>query len=202
MIETRICSKCKEEKSLENEFYFLKRCNRWTTICRKCRNTKRQMLWRNRTEEEKKKHAEKVHEKYIANPSYHEKYKVANISNEDRLVRNERTRSNRIKNKASTLVSSVKKRAKAENMEFNITPEDIQIPEHCPVLGILIVVDNKKREYNSPSVDRIDSSKGYVKGNVRVISWRANMIKSIGNAEEHRKIADYIDECMGQKNEA
>lgn len=202
MNQTRVCSRCKEEQSLEEGFYFLKRFNRWTTICRKCRNIRRKMLWANRTSSEKKKHAAKVHEKYLANPTCREKYKVANISNEDRLVRNERTRSNRIKNKASTLVLSVKKRAKAENMEFNITSDDIKIPEYCPVLGILIVTDNKKREYNSPSIDRIDSNKGYVKGNVCVISWRANMIKSVGNADEHRKIADYIDECMRQQKDA
>ena len=46
----------------------------------------------------------------------------------------------------------------------------------------------------SPSIDRIDNSKGYVKENICVISMRANMIKSVGNSEEHQKIADYLRE--------
>ena len=71
--------------------------------------------------------------------------------------------------------------------EFNITIEDINIPEKCPVLGIPLVLhkgEGKGPKYDSPSVDRIDSNLGYVKGNVRVISWRANTLKSNANYTE------------------
>jgi hypothetical protein len=41
---------------------------------------------------------------------------------------------------------------------------------------------------NSPSLDRIDTSKGYVKGNVWVISWRANKLKSDATLAELESI--------------
>lgn len=45
----------------------------------------------------------------------------------------------------------------------------------------------------SPSLDRLDSSKGYVKGNVRVISKRANQLKNNATVEEMRMVlADLI----------
>jgi hypothetical protein len=44
----------------------------------------------------------------------------------------------------------------------------------------------------SPTLDKVDNAKGYVRGNCHVISWRANRLKSDGNADEHEKIAAYI----------
>jgi len=89
-----------------------------------------------------------------------------------------------------------KSRAKRDNREFNIEVSDIIIPDICPVLGLFISKEAKGRQDNSPSLDRIDNSKGYVKGNICVISWKANNIKNVGTAEEHRKIAEYIDKFV------
>jgi len=80
--------------------------------------------------------------------------------------------------------------------KFNIEVSDIIIPDICPVLGLFISKEAKGRQDNSPSLDRIDNSKGYVKGNICVISWKANNIKNVGTAEEHRKIAEYIDKFV------
>ena len=91
------------------------------------------------------------------------------------------------------MFKAAKVRAKKKGLEFDIEPSDIFIPEFCPVLGIGIRKDNKTQQDDSPSLDRVDTSLGYVKGNICVISWRANNIKSFGTSEEHRKIADYID---------
>jgi hypothetical protein len=52
---------------------------------------------------------------------------------------------------------------------------------------------------NSPTLDKIDPSKGYVKGNVNVISQRASRLKSDGTAAEHRAIADYMDHMTAAK---
>lgn len=79
------------------------------------------------------------------------------------------------------ILSRVKSRAKKGNIPFNLTLEDIVVPETCPVLGIKIYPSQCKNPPNSPSVDRINPELGYIKGNVRVISNRANLLKS--NAE-------------------
>ena len=92
------------------------------------------------------------------------------------------------------LLVRARSRARVFEREFNITVEDIPIPVRCPVLGIPLVVrlgEGKGPKYDSPSVDRIDSNLGYVKGNVRVISWRANTLKS--NADYSEILALYAD---------
>lgn len=82
------------------------------------------------------------------------------------------------------LFNAAKTRATAKGREFSIELSDIQIPELCPVFKTPMV---------SPSLDRIDSSKGYVKGNVRVISKRANQLKSNATVEEMEMVlADLI----------
>jgi|DEB0MinimDraft_10_1074344.scaffolds.fasta_scaffold62231_2 hypothetical protein len=84
------------------------------------------------------------------------------------------------------LWKSAKKRAREKGRDFDITPDDIIIPEFCPYLGIPISheVGGKSRRPGSPSLDRIDSARGYVKGNILVCSWRANNIKSDATLNE------------------
>jgi transcription elongation factor Elf1 len=81
------------------------------------------------------------------------------------------------------------------NMTFAEFLEEIggRIPPVCPVLGIPIGVGLGPFCDNSASVDRIDNDKPYEKGNIAVISMRANTIKRNGTAEEHRRIADWMD---------
>jgi hypothetical protein len=82
-------------------------------------------------------------------------------------------------------------RAKEKNMEFSISINDLSIPDLCPLLEIPIVWDvaTGAATPNSPSLDRIDNTKGYVKGNVWVISMRANFIKASATPEELEKLA-------------
>ena len=62
---------------------------------------------------------------------------------------------------------------------------DISIPNKCPVLGIAIDPAVKgKRTDNSPSIDRLVPELGYVKGNIHIMSWRANRIKNNGSLED------------------
>lgn len=83
---------------------------------------------------------------------------------------------------------SAKSRAKRKNRSFSIEESDIRIPEVCPILGTKFI---KNTEY-AASIDRIDSTKGYIKGNIQVISRRANMIKSNATIEEIQKVLDYM----------
>ena len=85
------------------------------------------------------------------------------------------------------------KKAHCYKHEFSISFGDLVFPTHCPILGIeLDYFSQDGRQENSPSFDRIDPLKGYIKGNVAVISWRANRIKNDGTAEEHEKIAKFM----------
>jgi hypothetical protein len=80
-------------------------------------------------------------------------------------------------------------------VEFSLQRSDVEpLPMFCPVLGLPLnyTVLTGRPEDNSPSIDRFDNDLGYVHGNVRVISNRANRLKSDGTKEEHLKIAEYM----------
>jgi len=81
---------------------------------------------------------------------------------------------------------SAKKRAKLNKIRFNLFPEDIpKVPKYCPILGIELKSNNISSPLDSsPSLDKIFPKKGYVKGNVRIISNRANRIKSDATLKE------------------
>jgi hypothetical protein len=75
-------------------------------------------------------------------------------------------------------------RARVKGLEFNINESDIVIPETCPILEVPIVVGTKGDYEYSPSIDRIDNSKGYIKGNVQIISKKANSMKNSATPTE------------------
>ena len=76
-------------------------------------------------------------------------------------------------------------RAKEKGIPCTISIADFEIPSHCPVLGVPLQVGvGQGGQPFSPSLDRIDSSKGYEPGNVMVISKRANSMKSDATVEE------------------
>lgn len=90
--------------------------------------------------------------------------------------------------------SHAKKRSRVSGILFNINPEDVpDIPNICPVLGIDLVRNINKNgpSDSSPSLDRVDTNAGYVIDNIRIISNRANRIKSDATFEEIEKI--YLD---------
>ncbi len=93
-----------------------------------------------------------------------------------------------LKTKEELLLTRVKQAAKERKLDFNLTLEDIIVPEYCPLLNIKLTfeftIETKDSYY---TVDRIDSSLGYIKGNVQVISLKANTMKN--NATEDELIA-------------
>jgi hypothetical protein len=90
------------------------------------------------------------------------------------------------KHRARVLLHGAKVGARLRGWEFDICFEDLlPIPLTCPVLGFPLDYGEKgKRMPNSPSIDRIDSSRGYAKGNVRIVSWRANDLKKNATVAE------------------
>jgi len=89
------------------------------------------------------------------------------------------------------LVRAAKHRAKLKNLPFNITWRDFELIDVCPVLGIAIFSESLDNP-NAPSIDRFIPELGYVKGNVFIISRRANVLKGDANIEEMKLILKYM----------
>lgn len=83
------------------------------------------------------------------------------------------------------LLKRAEEAAKARGLDFNLSLEDVTIPECCPLLNINMFFDRENpRHSGTPSLDRLDSTKGYVKGNVWIISLKANIMKNNASKEE------------------
>jgi len=89
------------------------------------------------------------------------------------------------------LYKNIKSRCKRIGREFSIELEDIIIPEKCPVFGFELKREDKQTWMCAPSVDRIDSSKGYIKGNITIVSRRANILKRDATVEELEQLLNY-----------
>lgn len=110
----------------------------------------------------------------------------------DKEKRRETCRAYKLRNPTRNLLHAAKKRAKDYNVPFSITIEDIIVPTHCPILGIELQFNTGTVKDNSPSVDRIKPELGYIKDNIRVISYKANRYKSNLSAEQLTRILAYI----------
>lgn len=91
-----------------------------------------------------------------------------------------------------------RQRSKRAGIPFDLEPSDIVIPERCPILGIALDGQGTRdsRPDGTPSLDKVIPALGYVKGNVRVISMRANRIKDNATLEEIEAIARYMRESI------
>ena len=128
---------------------------------------------------------------------YDRQYREANKDtlNEYQTVR-------RRENPERTMLDKARGRAREYNRDFNLELSDIKIPPTCPVLGIPLIQGEGKVHANSPVLDRIDNAKGYVKGNVAVISQRANQIKTDLSLSQLEALVKYMtpkSDSRGQK---
>jgi hypothetical protein len=80
------------------------------------------------------------------------------------------------------LYNNAHSRAIRKGYEFNLEHSDIIIPKECPYLKVPLTSKFDKgigqHQENKATLDRIDSTKGYIKGNIEVISLKANQMKS------------------------
>lgn len=129
----------------------------------KIKASQKRIRLKNSLDPEKKKKAKAYSQKYSKN---------------NKEKRNEYSRNYHKKNLEKTLLRGAKYRAQKRDLEINIELADIVVPEKCPILNIPIIRGEGKVLPNSPTLDRIDSRKGYVKGNIQVISFRANTVKN------------------------
>lgn len=100
---------------------------------------------------------------------------------------------NRLQYQFKYLLARSKERAKDKNLPHDIDIDYLRsiATEYCPYQGVKLRWADESADIefgahspNSPSIDRIDSSKGYVRGNVVIVSHRANSIKNNATEQE------------------
>lgn len=82
------------------------------------------------------------------------------------------------------ICSRARYRAKQIGVEFDLHFTDIELPTHCPVFGLELDYAATKQCDNSPSIDRVDSTKGYTKDNIWIVSWKFNSLKKNATLQE------------------
>ena len=158
---TKICRKCMIEKELK-EFYQTRTTkDKYTTHCRSC-----YQLYREEHRENQRSYMQRLRR-----------------INKD-AINEKKRKSWRATRLSPKVIMGAKSRAKRKGIEFNIEDSDVVVPSICPLLNIPLIPGTQKDYEQTPSVDRIDPSKGYIKGNVWVISKRANTMKNNATKEE------------------
>ena len=117
------------------------------------------------------------------------------LKNRDQYLERARRQRKYAKEKLSPealILRRIRGSAKARGLEFDLELEDIIIPAVCPYLGIPLEFGEGHPQRNSYSVDRVDNSLGYIKGNIEVISHMANMMKQDSTKDEQIRFAKEI----------
>lgn len=202
----KVCNCCKEAKPIkefhksETDFRILVKCKECRTIVLLENNKKKCVICKNIKHfsefptGNKNKCQDCFRKIYLPQQKTYYK-KTASI-------RIEKSKSYRKENYTKVLFGRIKNRSMKKNIPFNLEVQDIgNFPEKCPVFDIKLEVGEGRPTSNSPSIDKVDNSKGYVKGNIKIISNRANSIKSDGTIQEHEKIIQYMkDNLFGQED--
>lgn len=123
---------------------------------------------------------EQARERYASEPEY-------------KKLKQERARDYIVRNYRNWLLRQIKLRAKKTGVKFNLTMDDIIVPKRCPVFGMVLKRGVGHSCDTSPTVDRINAKRGYVKGNVAIISRKANSLKGAATAAQHRHIAEWME---------
>lgn len=155
--------------------------------------------WRLANPEKEKEQKERCRQKWLSVSGNREKLNARAREKKAALQQNnpEKIRAwglqQRLSNPIASLIAQVKHRAAKMGIPFNLTKDDLSIPEMCPYLGIPLVSGAGKgvgAGPNAPSVDRLRPELGYVKSNVEVISLLANRIKQNASSIEVQAVAD------------
>jgi len=113
----------------------------------------------------------------ITATSSEEKQRKNNYYERNKIRINKRDRDAHRNDPRKLLLKEAKKRARNNNLEFDIELDDIKIPKICPLSGLKIEVGNGKLHASSPTLDRINNKKGYTKENILVLSHIGNTTK-------------------------
>jgi len=105
------------------------------------------------------------------------------------------------RNPASVLVNQCGARAKKKGMECSITLEWVEqklLAGFCEVTGIAFVMEGDRHPF-LPSIDRIDSNKGYTPNNCRVVLWIINAAKQALPEEDFQSALRQVAEAVVER---
>lgn len=94
---------------------------------------------------------------------------------------------------ARHLYDFAKRRADKYGVPFSLEKGSIVVPKCCPVLGIPLEPGLGCQQDNSPTLDRFIPEKGYVPGNVVVMSLLANRIKSNATPDQLKRVWEFVE---------
>lgn len=164
---TKTCNRCKEEKLLSEFSVNSKAKDRLQYRCRAC------------------------DVKYQAQRRDANKDQFAEYSREY-----QRGRRQDFDYRLQMLINASKQRAKLNDRKHNINVEDIKaiypVDGCCPIFGLKLEFNGAGFRDSSPSIDRIDSTKGYTRDNIQVISWKANRIKGASSLQDLEMMVAYL----------
>lgn len=104
----------------------------------------------------------------------------------------------RANNPLRWMLARARQGAQCRALEFSIVEADFgALPTHCPVLGLELKYAKERATQGDPaiaSLDRKDNSKGYIPGNVFIVSSRANTLKGSASIAELEALLKYMKE--------
>ena len=169
IMETKICTKCKKEKSVKEFYKDLNSSDQLTSKCKSCHKEYRDL----------NREKQRI---YMQN--------LRNTKNE--IIKENKRKAWGNADPRKLLLMQARNRAKRKNIDFNLTLEDIIIPEVCPLLNIPFVRGVKNDYEYTYSLDRIDPTKGYLKDNIWVITKLANSMKNSASKEQLLVFAENV----------
>lgn len=176
-VASKQCTKCGAVKALD-EFYKNNTTRDGKNFsCRICDKKRRRRYYKANSDWLKRISSERQAAERASNPSAYAAKNAAIY------------RKRRKENRSLYLYYSAKKNAKAGGLEFDLEKADFAIPAICVSRLVPLDLEAHGLSDNAPSNDRIDSSKGYIKGNHRIISWLANRLKNNGRARDLNLVA-------------
>ena len=110
-----------------------------------------------------------------------------------------------VRKKLANNLAVAANKCRDQGIPFNITADDLMpAPLKCPVFGFKLdwYKDGRGGADDSPSIDRLIPEEGYVPGNVKLISLKANRIKNDSDLSELRMVADWVEAQITEKARA
>lgn len=98
------------------------------------------------------------------------------------------------KGRVGRMYYEAKRRAKERGLEWEFELAEMIVPDFCPVLNLPMFFTIGKVTDNTPTIDRVDNTKGYTRDNIDIICYRANRIKNCASLDELVAITMYVAE--------